>query len=266
MKHPMEPQWNHDGRAKSGRMNGRWKVLFGRWKGDGIVVMAEPTSACVSSRLVRSTRWLGRRSRLDRPYGRQAKACASMSAPACAACGDKENALSEQGLTHLFPRRRRLRKPRSLRISGGRKDQICDPSARQSHLAREDRPSASTTYRATSERSAAFLCKFHLSGRKQDKAAPGRCQGRMASGRTLSARRLHRHQHGAARRERRRPTTSAAPASSGLRRGKARSNGRDCHVVRLRPTRFGFNFMRSPTISATFCARWQRPSRSKTGR
>jgi hypothetical protein len=89
MKHPMEPQWNHDGRAKSGRMNGRWKVLFGRWKGDGIVVVAEPTSACVSSRLVRSTRWLGRRSRLDRrACATQAEACASMSAPACGACGD----------------------------------------------------------------------------------------------------------------------------------------------------------------------------------
>ena len=38
-------------------------------------------------------------------------------------------AVSRQGLTHLFSRRCRLRKPRSLRISGGRKDQICDPSA-----------------------------------------------------------------------------------------------------------------------------------------
>src|SRR6202047_2177397 len=33
----------------------------------------------------------GRWRRPDRPYGRQAKACASMSAPACAACGDKED-------------------------------------------------------------------------------------------------------------------------------------------------------------------------------
>src|ERR1700724_3850993 len=33
----------------------------------------------------------GRWRRLDRPYGRQAKACASMSAPACGACGDKED-------------------------------------------------------------------------------------------------------------------------------------------------------------------------------
>jgi hypothetical protein len=44
-------------------------------------------------------------------------------------------ALSRQGFAHLFPGRRRLRKPRSLRISGGRGDQMCDPSARQSYLA-----------------------------------------------------------------------------------------------------------------------------------
>ena len=33
----------------------------------------------------------GRWRRLDRPYGRRAKACASISALACAACGDKED-------------------------------------------------------------------------------------------------------------------------------------------------------------------------------
>jgi len=51
--------------------------------------------------------------------------------------------------------------------------------------------------------SLAFLCKFHLSGRKLVEAAPGDRQGRMASGRTLSARRLHRDQHVETRRERR---------------------------------------------------------------
>src|SRR3984893_11709662 len=39
------------------------------------------------------------------------------------------------------------------------------------------------------------LCKLHLSGRKLVEAAPGDRQGRMASGRTLSTRRLHRYQH-----------------------------------------------------------------------
>src|ERR1700730_16782938 len=33
----------------------------------------------------------GRWRRRDRLYGRQAQACASMSAPACAACGNKED-------------------------------------------------------------------------------------------------------------------------------------------------------------------------------
>jgi hypothetical protein len=47
---------------------------------------------------------------------------------------------------------------------------------------------------------------------------------------------------------------------------KARSNGHGCHVGRSPPTRFVFSFMHSLTISATFCARWLRPSRSKTGR
>jgi hypothetical protein len=47
-------------------------------------------------------------------------------------------------------------------------------------------------------------CKLHLSGRELDEVTPGRCQDRVASGRTLSARRLHRYQHSAARRERRR--------------------------------------------------------------
>jgi hypothetical protein len=42
------PRW-HDGRAKEGRREGRWKVLFGRWKGDGIVIVAAPTYACVST-------------------------------------------------------------------------------------------------------------------------------------------------------------------------------------------------------------------------
>ena len=55
-----------------------------------------------------------------------------------------------------------------------------------------------------SERCPALLRELHLSGRKLDEAAPRRRQGRMAPGRTLPARRLHRHQHGEAGRECRR--------------------------------------------------------------
>src|SRR5580704_11579677 len=41
--------------------------------------------------------------------------------------------------------------------------------------------------------------------------------------------------------------SSAVRASNGLRRAKARSNGRGCHVGRSRPMLFDFNFTRSPT-------------------
>src|ERR1700730_806393 len=40
----------------------------------------------------------GRWRRQNRPYGQQAEACASMSAPACAACGDKEDGSFVQSL------------------------------------------------------------------------------------------------------------------------------------------------------------------------
>ena len=54
--------------------------------------------------------------------------------------------------------------------------------------------------------------------------------------------------------------------SNGLRRAKARSNGRDCHVVRSPPTRFVSSFMRRPTISVISYEHWRRPSRSGIGR
>ena len=60
-------------------------------------------------------------------------------------------------------------------------------------------------------------------------------------------------------------TTNAALASSGSRRARARSNGRGCHAGRSPPTPSGSSFMRWPTISAISCARWRRPSQSKTG-
>ena len=46
--------------------------------------------------------------------------------------------------------------------------------------------------------------QLHLSGGKLDQAAPGDRQSRVASGRALSARRLHRHQHEPPRRAGRR--------------------------------------------------------------
>ena len=55
----MEPQWNHDGRAKSGRMNGRWKVLFGRWKGTEVVGYGVPDKKALAAlkEAERKVRW-----------------------------------------------------------------------------------------------------------------------------------------------------------------------------------------------------------------
>jgi hypothetical protein len=77
----------------------------------------------------------------------------------------------------------------------------CDPSPRQPRLAREDRLSPQPPSRSSAERRAAFLRELHLSSRKLDESAPSRRQGRMAAGRALSARRIHRHQHGEVCRE-----------------------------------------------------------------
>ena len=61
-------------------------------------------------------------------------------------------------------------------------------------LQRQDRLSAQAPGRSPSERGAAVLRQLQLSGGKLDQAAPGDRQGRVASRRALSARRLHRHQ------------------------------------------------------------------------
>ncbi len=65
--------------------------------------------------------------------------------------------------------------------------------------------------------------ELHLSGRKLEQAAPGGCQGRMASGRTLSARRLHRHQHVETRRECRRLLQQARDVRAMDQGGKRRN-------------------------------------------
>src|SRR5262249_5300840 len=59
----------------------------------------------------------------------------------------------------------------------------------------QDRLSAQASGRTTIERGASVPCQFHLSGGKLEQAAPGDCQGRVASRRTLSPRRLHRDEH-----------------------------------------------------------------------
>ncbi len=91
-------------------------------------------------------------------------------------------------------RRRRLREPRGLRVPGGRRLQVCDPIAYQQRAAGQHRLPAQAPSRSPSHRGPAVLCQLQLSGAKLEETAPRRGEGRMASGRTLSARRLYRDQ------------------------------------------------------------------------
>ena len=72
----------------------------------------------------------------------------------------------------------------------------------------------------------------------------------MASGRTLSACRLYRHQHGPPAERVVAFYDSAEHASNGSRKARARSNGRRCHIERSPRTPSVSSFMRWPTISA----------------
>jgi hypothetical protein len=81
------------------------------------------------------------------------------------------------------------------RVPGSQAYQVCDPHSNQPGPSKQDRLSAQAPGRTTAARGPAVLRQFHLPGGKLDQAAPGNCQGRVASGRACSPRRLHRHQH-----------------------------------------------------------------------
>src|SRR5262245_40884868 len=72
---------------------------------------------------------------------------------------------------------------------------ICDPPAGKPGPPGQDRLSAQASGRTTGAPCAPVSCELQLSGRKLEQAAPGDCQGRVASRRTLSPRRLHRDAH-----------------------------------------------------------------------
>src|SRR3984893_17191661 len=138
----------------------------------------------------------------------------------CAEAGCRT--LPGDGLAYLFPGRRGVRQSRYLRVPRSRADQIRNTVASEPHPARKDRPSADAPDWAAAERSAALLCVLHLSSRELDKIPPGRRQGRMASGRTLSACRLHRDQHGWGRRKCRRLLQQAWHVRTMDQRGQGR--------------------------------------------
>src|SRR6266516_3910299 len=103
--------------------------------------------------------------------------------------------LSGEVQAPLLPCRCRLRKPGGLRVPGGRRLQVCDQAARQSDSSREDPVSAQAPCWSPAHRRPAVLRQLQLSGAKLEDTAPRGGQGRVAPGRALSARRLHRHQH-----------------------------------------------------------------------
>src|SRR5215471_18290773 len=136
---------------------------------------------------------------------------------------------------------------RGLRVSRGGADQIRDPATGQPGSAEQDRLSAHAPSRTTSAPCAPVACQFQLSGRNLDQAAEGDRQGRVASRRTLSPRRLHRDEH----------------EPPGRARRCVLQQARDVRAMDQAPMRCGSSFMRSPTTSAISCARWRRRSRSR---
>jgi Transposase DDE domain group 1 len=154
----------------------------------------------------------------------------------------RRGAISGQHLTHLFSGGRGLRESGSLRVSRSRGDKVCDPASRQQRLAGEDRLSADAPGWTTSERGAVLLREFHLSGRKLEETTPGDCQGRMASGRTLSACRLYSHQHEPPGRARR-CFLHQARNMRAMDQGRQGRDQMDAAVMSdVRPTLFDFNF------------------------
>ena len=105
----------------------------------------------------------------------------------------------------------------------------------------------------------AIACKFHLSGRKLDETAPHRCQGRVESGRALSARRLHRDEHVEAIRECRGLLQQTRHVRTMDQGGKGCDPMDTAVMPRSPPTPSAFSSMRSPTISATSSARSETP-------
>ena len=108
--------------------------------------------------------------------------------------------------------------------------------------------------------------RIHLPGGKLDEAGPSDRQGRVASGRTVSARRLHRDEHEPPGRARRCLLQQTRDVRA-VDQGRQRRDQVDAVVMPnvRRPTRCGSSFMRSPTTSAISCGLWRRRSRSRTG-
>src|ERR1700704_6250934 len=153
----------------------------------------------------------------------------------CAEAGCRT--LPGEGLAHLFPGRRGVRQSRCLRVPRSRTDQIRNTVASELHPASKDRPSADAPNWAATERSAALLCELHLSSRELDKIPPGRRQVEWHPGELYPRVGFI-------------VTNMARPAENVVAFYNKRGTCEQWMFV--------YSFMRWPTISAIFCARWRR--------
>ena len=172
----------------------------------------------------------------------------------------------ERGLPTLLPRRRGVRQARAVRAAGGGGHRLRHPPAGQRGPAGADRPPADPARRPPAEEAAGVLRQLQLPGAELGQAAPGGGQGRVAPGRAVPARRLHRHQPDAAGRAGQqvlqRPRHRRAVDQGGQE--ALRWTRLSCHAFRHNAVRLQLSPW--PTTSPTSCARWPCRRRSSSGR
>src|SRR5262249_34358389 len=176
-----------------------------------------------------------------------------------ARCG----ALPGKGLTHLFSSGRSLCNARGLRVSGGGADQIRDPTTGRPGPAEQDRLSAHAPSRTTPAPCAPVPCQFQLSGRNLDQVTECYRQGRVAHPGELYPR------VGFIVTNMSRPAerlvafyNKRGTCEQWIKEGKGAIKWTRLSCRTFAATRCGSSFLRSPTTSAIFCARWRRRSRS----
>ena len=143
-----------------------------------------------------------------------------------------------------------------------KRHRVRDPAPRQPGLAGADRSSAQAPGRASAEPSPqVFFASFRYQAGELEQAAPGGRQGRVAPGRAVPARRLHRHQpEPAGRAGRSSSTTGRGTAEQWIKEGKSalRWTRLSCHAFRHNAVRLQLhalaynlaNFLRSLALPA----------------
>ena len=113
----------------------------------------------------------------------------------------------------------------------------------------------------------ALLRELPLSGAELESAASSRSEGGVASRRAVPARRFHRDEPPIARPRRwSLSTTGGGRRSSGSKKARTRSSGRDCRARPSGRTLCGSGFMRWPTTWPTSFGPWPCQGRWNGGR